>query len=361
MRENMNKKRVYILLTIVFLTLIIASSSIYYKYTSIPKSTTVKIYLFSGDENAEYNYTAYLKPNNIYDNLTSISNEEYVYTKLIQNISVTFKYNASFDENGNISLKYYTFINLISPKKWSKTFNRTKMNSINLNGDRGSITLDFNISPSKYLSIAKEISDETGTPLQDIIIEIVPHIEMQFIDKASKEIKDVTEPKFQIKLLKNSDKGVATYFEGFQHNKNTPLYDEKIILNDIPTADIYTSLGVLIISLSGLLSTDYFYIKSYGTPKIRRKTSILKYIKKILRENDDIIIETQVNPDKEYKMYSLVRLPNIDDLIKISEMLSKPILYFHDSSKQYVFYLLDEKQRYQYEIFSEGGYVEEKK
>ena len=354
-----NRKTIITICLAIFLAIFSISTSLYYINTFRSSENIRKIYIFSGVEKADYQYTANLIPNNIY-NKTQIVDDEFVYTRLVKNISIDFNYNASFDKIGNISVEYSYYINLISPNKWTKVVYESKVSKLDINGSYINIPMHFNIEPDKYFSMVKEIVSETGASYGKILIKIVPSIKLSFVDNELNTLKDVMIPKFQMTFTRNTEKGDIISFDGFKYGKKIPVYRNVVESNGENPAYIYLNLGAMIFSLGGVISTGYFYSRSFGISLFRRKRSLLASIHRFIKENEDIIIKTDDNISPINGEYTIVSLLSKDDLIRLSEILDKPVMYFNNNDGKHVFTILEENILYQYIAEVKGEDIEEK-
>ena len=346
----MSRKRISLIIFLgICISLFLISSTLYYISASKAKETIREIGVFTGKEEARYNYLARLKPNTIY-NVTIIKNSENVYTRLLQNISVNFRYSSSFDTPGNITIDYYYIIELVSSGKWVKTIYRGPKNNLTSYGQDASISMEIEIDPREYFAIAKEISMETGTAQGKIILRILPVINLEFTDENANKLKNNMEPMFQVTFAKDSEKGEITIFEGFRYERETPVYKKTVETNDRANRYALLYISFMVFSLGGVFSTGYLYKKSFGLPRITRKFGA-SHLEKIFRENEDLIVKSKDNLNALGRASKLIRVASISDMVRVSEILDKPIMYYAGFN-EHIFAIVDGEVVYQYVLES---------
>ena len=74
-----------------------------------------------------------------------------------------------------------------------------------------------------------------------------------------------------------------------------------------------------------------------------------KQIKKIQKKYRDWIVEVEEAPKRSVSV-DLVSTKSLEDLVKLSEELGKPIIHYVSNEKTHTFYVLDEAIHYQHKL-----------
>jgi hypothetical protein len=297
--------------------------------------------LLSYSQTGNYNYKAYLKNNTVYNGKEYLSpNEGNLFRKLVNNITGSFSYNFYISNTSQISGNY-KFLATIKTSEWSKTYTLINTKNFNLtNSTTYSFTENFPINYSFYEQKITEITNETGVGVQNAELIIKCNIKLTASSENANIYKSFT-PAINISLRKQtidiSDKLTFRSADSKTEQKTINIPDIKKEKN-MWTNITYAFLGITLVVFA-LTKTEKKPIS-----KLQRK---FRNIKKKYREYI-IEIEEPLNPEGvEY-----IHIKSMDDLIRLSEEMGKPIFYYDnpsESTEKYEFFVLEE---YTYYVFS---------
>lgn len=289
------KKILIIIITICFLL----SLFLFYYFF---KNNKKIIYSYQIDQ--DINYKVHLFDNSFIDESTLNENEMYI-TELIKNIDINFNYNFlgskniyldySYEIKGTIISKYINDQKIVWTKKYQLLYLIKKKDSkININE---TINLDF----VKFLKEVEEFR-------KNFTLSIDTVFNIEFIVS----VKDDN------KLIDNKFVSLISIPLGVQAFSITNDYLDKenkdiIIKNN----NYFYSFIPFII---GIILLIVFYKKIFN---IKTKTKYIKKLNKILKDYNDIIIETETKFD--LKNYKVIKVKNINEMIDLEDELRIPI------------------------------------
>jgi len=321
----------------------------------------------------KFDYVINLKPNSIYDTTTlkpptaavpttlpsfDLSGKPVVVTtsspstlqpgqtafvNLIDKINVNFGYQFVADKPVN-NLK--TIVDIIAtlevPQSWSKNF------ILLHNEQSGNITVNFPIDVASYTQLVKSIITETGVNADSYNLTITANIHTTG-DTAFGPINETFSPTMSGTIKNNVlvwDKELTTSKTGAISQTNN--VGTKSFGLSIPAAEIF--FGILsFIFLLCLLGMIMLYSKNRGMGP----SSFEREIEKIRKKYGTRIAESISNSEIEGEMP--VSMNSMEDLIKISDELGKPIVHQSGGSLGDVesYYVIDGNTKYEYS-FSKG-------
>lgn len=304
-----------------------------------PNTTEKTITLCRYAQEGQFYYTVYLKNNTIYNKTILQPNEATIFKKITDHIDASFNYNFNSYCNHTISGSY-TLIAQIKTDIWEKEYNlipKTTFNTDNFN-------IKFPINVTHYENIIKNITNEIGITAQNPLLNITC-----IITTTAKTdqgyIYDYFTPKLTIPLQKNiiEIKGNLTQTKqgALQTTIKTTAPEEN------KNSAINISVTTAIIFLIPLIPFAVFTENDYTKPTKTEKT-----VQKIKKKYGEWIVEIDTPP--KLTRVETIKTKSIDDLVKTSEEIGKPILYHYisesDAEKKHVFYVLDDLTCYIYTL-----------
>ena len=323
---------------------LISIFTIYYTHT-LPTEEQTTTPLCTYTHIATYNYTAKLIPNQLYNQTTLGPGEGTLYMRIIDHINLTLNYQFTCTTNYNItSTQYNTTIQLESPQKWTKTFTTTDLQEIfylNINTQNSSITLLLNTT--KIDDIVRVIGIQTGTTSTTYNLKIKPQIQTTAQTNAG-NINEVFTPTLTVEFKKETLEGNIILIQNLQQTKPGQITQTQTTPLPWVTTQRYTSYAFTATTTSGLTLTTTLYLKTKPT-KPRKKP-----LKEIITPYQEIILESTQEPTT----LTTIKVPTLEDLIKISENLLKPV--FHTTRPPtatkkrttHSFYIIDGQTKYEY-------------
>jgi hypothetical protein len=341
-------------LLILFTLLSVASIvAIYFTHqfsTEDTKTETLCTYVHRGI----YDYTAKLKPNNLYNQTTLKPDEGTLYIPIIDHIDITFFYELQCSRQTNTSLEYHVTMDLESPGKWVKVFTASEMqqmfqlsNTVNSNG--GASTT-FSVGPNEIKELVNLIDKETGTSSSSAFnLNVKP--EIYTVAKTDVgTINEVFDPTLAMEFTYAASEGNYISMEELQQTSPGAIQRiEKVFLQSIMNQRL-VAIAMAATSFVGLAFSIGFFIIN-KTAEIKPQ---IKPIEKIIAPHKEIIIDVAGEPS--YKGQEVtVPMNSLEDLIKLADGLDKPVFHLKkrvkDTSEKptRVFYVLDGLTRYEYE------------
>jgi hypothetical protein len=242
----------------------------------------------------------------------------------------------------NLKTFVYKIATLEVPQSWSKNF------ILLHNEQSGNITVNFPIDVANYAQLVKSIITETGVNTDSYNLTITANIHTTG-DTVSGPINETFSPTMSGTIKSNVlvwDKDLTNSKAGGITQTNN--VDNKSFGLSIPAAEIL--FGILsFIFLLCLLGLVILYSKNRGTGPSgfeREKQKIQKkYGTRIAESFSNTEIENQVP----------VYMHSIEDLVKVSDELGKPIVHQSGGSSGDVesYYVIDGNTKYEYS-FSKG-------
>lgn len=323
---------------------VILSSLYLYRIHSIPLSEEKIIILASYYYDISYDYIVFLKPNNVYNVSFLRAGEGIIYRRITDFIDFNMSYSFGVSTYGDGAIRYVITLILESPAGWERTICNISEGVIPFNGKEVRIIEKFKINPNAYWDLIEAIEKETGTSSSKYTIKIVPRIHV-YINTNVGLINEYYSPELNIVLDESSENGDIIIVSDGNDSGYKEIKERKIIYKNYLISQRYLSY-FLISSLScGLV---YFLLT------IIRSRPKVKSIEKTIGSINDILANIVEEPLSK-EGYTIVRVSSLEDLIKVSDNLLKPILLAKRENVPYgeqifTFYVIDGSTRYEYEI-----------
>ena len=344
---TLNKKlRIFIILaSIILLVSMIISLSIVLKND---KFIYKKKSLYSYSNKAKVDYIVTLKPNayDLFEGQKVLGQGNTYINDFVDEIKPSLTYEFSGEQSAEINGNYQVYGIIegsINNDKGSKTVWQKKV----IIQDKTS----FNSNSNKA-----EIKANSHFKLEDY---------RQLIDKAIKGLNVHFDIKFtvywNIQMTAKTDKGMIN--ENICPTMEIPLYSDTFVvggqLSQEKNGAIETtekiqapidknmeilSVTLMIVSLFSLVFFSIFTTSNIPDDPLKKK------IKKIFKEHGDRLVNLRnsINISNQVP----ICVAGINDLVRVSDEISRPILYIQDENSNQVtkFYVLDEKDIYLYEV-----------
>lgn len=339
----------------IFFTLFTIISLVYLAYASqLPTEEVLSTILCDYTQEGTYDYIAKLKqPNLIYDNkATLVSGEGTVYTPMTEYINVTFTYIFESNLNANSTIKYTTSEYVITPR-WTKQTFTIPQQTIQDVANKTSFSVSIPpIDPKSIGTLVSNINSEIGVSTGNYNMTITTTI----ILNAETTAGTINEPftaTLNLAFLRGTTEGDIVLIENLQTTKTGEITQTQTIYHNWVRNQQYASYMTSTIALVGLAISAFFYIKT--KPPVAPATSE-KLIQELMDPFEDIIVEAAQEPTPRGQ--TTVTMKTLEDLVKIADTLSKPIIHFQKPSAAEtkepidIFYVLDDITRYEYHITS---------
>lgn len=326
--------------TIIFIVFLILSVGFYLLST--------KIYILKNlnyNENGNVSYKVYLNDNKYYG--TEYLNEGMKYiTKLIDNVDLTFNYNASYDKE----IKYTTILKataelqIVDPDDNKNVIYNFKENLQDekikeTTGKNINISKNLKIDYQKYNKLVNEfkstygISADTSLKVTYLIYYTGSNDDFENIDKSKTYIVNIPLSEQTISISKSQD---------FNDNLKMSEETNKTTSNKLFMLISIISFIISIISGFGVIINIVYSNK--------RKSIYQKELDKILKHYDSYITESSSDVDETGK--TVVNIKSFKELLDVRKNIEKAIIFVKIDNSHSKFIIVDEDQIYKF-IFEE--------
>lgn len=305
------------------------------------KTNTIASYT----QNGNFDYTIYLKDNTVYNGRKTITPQDdlIAFRNIVDHVTGSFTYSFRSTETLTLTGDYKIFAR-IQTDIWTKEYTLASGSFTNNFAKEFPIDLEF------YENVTSAIDAETGVAATNPQLIIQCKISnIKTTENLDNFLLSSFNPSITIPLnkktidfpdeLKNQVTDVETNREEIvTQNVNTD--------KDQWTANSYIFIIAIIIFS---LVTRSNAVKLNETEKM---------VKKINKKYNEWIVELD-SPPKRPLGTEIVTIKNIEDLMKISEELGKPVMH-HVSEKDgaYTYFVLDDSVHYKYAIYDKEKYIE---
>ena len=334
--ESFENKLIKQIILMVF-TLILSLGMIYYALNNTNKES------ISYTQNGNVDYKVCLKENNFYSQNCLDKNMSYV-SSLIKNVGLTFNYDLNTSEQLNVKTEYEVTAKLVisNAENTSKYFeqkyilqDKTSEGISQINNEY-KISKNIDIDYDYYNTIASTFKSQYG-------VETNSYIEVSFqVFHTNKEIEDIRVPSPSPVILNIplSQKSININMTASGVNKQETQNIESSIFTLNNIICLFIGIIALIICLISSLK-----IAKMLTLIKEKKNNYDKFIEKILREYDRLIVETSTLP--KFNKYFLTKVNGFGELIDVRDNLRLPIMYYEVAKHQKChLYIIDNKNLY---------------
>ena len=296
-------------------------------------------------EKGDVNYLVCLKDNNFFEDQCLNSNMSYV-ASLINNISLNFNYqfNGNIDDLIN-NVDYQVNAKLIienidtKAKYYEKEFELVSKTDdiVSNNGTLYNLNKNINIDYEYFNNIANSFKSQYGVNSQsylEVYLNINKYSSYQDIPKSSL---------ISVKIPL-SQKAIEIKFN--THNLNNSI-DKSISSKSLIINGYFKFIiGVFLLLFSFVFLVVIVMIINNYRKKVSKYN---KFINKILREYDRLIVETSTIPN--YEDYNVLIINSFNELVDVRDNLRSPIMYCDVlSEKESLFYIINGNNLYLYTV-----------
>ena len=320
--------------------LIISAYSTYGAYVAYeqPITTEESVPIVEYTHTGKFSYIAYLKNNTVYNTNILYPGQGNIFKKITDHINASLSYRFSCNKIADMA-GIYEITAKIQTDLWSKEYTVTSNTAFSSNGSTANFNINFPIDYANFERIVNQINNETGVNAADTTLIISCNIDI--VAKTNEgNIYDSFAPSLSIPLKTN----IIEIDGNLTQSKSGVLEETQTIVQE---NSIEQSVYWGLTSVIFLVALALFYIFTKSDRIILNKAD--KQVKKILKKYGEWIVETEKLPVLVGS--KMISTKSLDDLVKISEELGKPIIYtITNSEKKHVFYVLDDQMHYQYVI-----------
>lgn len=346
-RKKLNSKKYYsfntrfIISLLVFMVLLTTSLILIIMSISKINEQTVDY-----KESSKIDYNVILKDDSFYDSkYFKETNKPKIYiSSLIKNIDTTFDYNFGVSENSNIQFKYNVVAKLVILNADStKVFYDDVLELITekqimlANDKRVNIHETIDLDYEYYNNIANTFRQNYGLNTTSYL-EVLINVSSKNLDN-NYDLDDTYSRSIKIPLAQQEvDISVA--------DDNSSNVHKVVVKNKLLVSNrLFISIGIiaLVIAVVCLIKIVNMILKVY-TPKLSKYD---RYIKKILKEYDRLIVNTTTAPN--ITDFRIVRINSFAELLDVHDNLNLPIRYYVITEHQKsIFYVAHHGEVYVY-------------
>lgn len=306
------------------ITLVLSIGTIYYALNNTEKEAV------SYSQYGNVDYKVCLKNNNFYTQNCLDKNMSYVST-LIKNVALTFDYDLSTSKDLDIKTEYEVDAKLVisNTDNTSKYYEQKYIlkpktsEGISKINNEYKISQNVDIDYDYYNAIASNFKSQYG-------IETNSYLEVSFqvyhTNSTTEDVK-VTSPSPVVLNIPLSQKSININMASSGINKQ----ETQNIESSIFTLKNIICLFIGVISLIICLISSLKVAKMLSLTK-EKKNNYDKFIEKILREYDRLIVETSTLP--KFNKYYITKVNSFGELIDVRDNLRLPIMYYEVAKHQ---------------------------
>lgn len=328
-RKNVKRIRKSIKYSIIMIAivLIIASMGNLIKVTTIEKTKTDTKQIYSYTNKFNYDYKVNLIPNKYIENTESKNKDAAYVTDLIDNIALKLNYTYEGQRQSELTYDYEiigrTKAVYIKDGQEQKILEKDevlkeKTNKVETNS-KIQIAEELNLNLKEKNDLLNEFKQKMGMSIKaDYTVILKVHIKTNI---ESQNIESWYEPTVEIDLAEktttitsNKDKEDTQYI--------AKKYQEPI-----------KSPTVIIVDIIAVVVAVYLLIYANRAQTTNRVKNEYKYeLNRILKLCQDKIVQISTKPETDDE--NTVYVKDFGEIIKLSEELFKPILYYFDSKEE---------------------------
>ena len=293
------------------------------------------------NEKSNIDYKVYLKDNDFYD--TNYLGKDMVYVaSLIDHISTKFNYSFKIDEKENINFTY-DIVGKLSIRDvesgnvyFEKDYTILKeKKELIRDKDSFNLTENINIDYNKYNTLANKFRQKYGVDAKsDLVVYL--RINKNSVMNSNIKLNNTSNMSLTIPLSKSAVNINLSYKEVNSSNKVVSKKSYKI-------ANFSSFMfSVLLFILAFIFVIILLIMLSKLT---KSKSNYDRYIAKLLKEYDRLIVETTSKPDTKGK--TIIDIKDFKELLDVRDNLNLPIKYFIVNEHQKCnFYINHEDELY---------------
>lgn len=294
-------------------------------------------------ENSSIDYKVFLKENDFYEDEFLGKDKVYV-ASLIKKIDANFNYTFKIDTKTDVDFKYDIIGTLVIADSMGKNVFFEKDYKLLENGTASIVHGTFeninkviSIDYDYYNNLANKFKINYGiNTTSNLIVKLK-------VNEVSKDDNiDLNNNSELMLTIPLSEREVNIEMDYKEVNKNSMLVSNgSVKVNSY----LYLAIGIVLLMIS------IFFMSKLLSSETNNTSKYDKYIKKILKEYDRLIVNTKTAPDTKSK--KLVEVDSFDELLDVRDNLKLPIKYYvvteHEECK---FYINHEEEIYLYVVSS---------
>lgn len=291
----------------------------------------------------QISYKVYLKPNSFYKEKYLEMNRAYV-ASLIDYIVINYNYLFNIEKLTNMDFSYRIIAELIIENNKGTSFvdekyvirdnvNKRLENDGMFNIDER-VTIDYGF----YNTLANKFKVETGVDINGYL-NVYLEVDKKTDETLNYKIAESTKSNIKIPL---SERALEINFD----SNNGGAKKQVFPLGKVTFNPTYLAIEIIL-----FIITAYFFVKimKYLSTLISVKTPYDKFIKKILKDYDRLIVETRT--DFNMTNYNVITVNKFSELLDVRDNLKLPIIYYNiKKHEKGIFYIKNNTDVYIYVV-----------
>jgi len=299
----------------------------------------VSIPVVNYQQQGNFHYTVHLKPSPLFQT-TELGPGQVYFTRLVDNITMTFSYLFSSDQPlEEVEFNYQANAAFGSAGLWEKQFVLVPPTITAL--DHSSFSFSFALPIPQFIELLETFREETGTGMPSPQLSVKVQIQPQ----ASTEYGPITEP-FEQTLVFHFEDAMIRVEEELKKSQSATMTETKLApVPGLAWIIIPSGIGILVSSfLLAYLSYSYTQLRS-SIPTAEKE---LRHAEKKLQ---GLLVQTdKLPPVGEGQV--LIRLNSLPDLVNLAEETFRPVVYSANEGR-FVYCMTDGSGTVRYEYASE--------
>ncbi len=286
-------------------------------------------------EKSNLDYKVYLKENNFYEQDYLGKDMLYV-ASLIDHIDVDFNYNFMIDKNTSVDFTYDIIGKLVIADANGKSVfyekEYTLLESATDSMDNNStyqLAKSVSIDYPYYNSLANQFRINYGV---DTTSNLTVYFKIKQNNDKAKETFVLNNDSVMSVTIPLSEKAVDIKLDYNEINDNKEVLDNSVVM---VSNYLYIGLGILSILISLYSVVKLLRFVGYS---IVKKSNYDKYINKLLKEYDRLIIETTTPP--LLKDHNIIKINKFQELLDARDNLKLPVKYYVVSKHQKCYFYI---------------------
>ena len=330
-------------LIIMFVFLVVFMvTSVFFLEKSLTQAT---VHQFSYNETSNLDFKTCLKENDYFTEKCLPKDRQYI-ANLIEYIDADFKYNFNASSSFDYNYTYSIVARIIATEKndankvlYDKSEKLLDSKIVNMKDSKDfSIDETVTIDYIKYNELMNSFrKDYTLTLDSNLIVTLNVNVEGAY---ENIDDKIMSNQSIDLKIpLSEQTLDIGMNYKDINTSESFKKEAGETDFNKL----LYVSLSVC---FSLLTITVIVLLLSFIKKITRQKSNYEKLLEKILREFNQIIVETKNVPN--FKDYNIISISSFEELLDVRETISKPILYIKVHNQKSCFMIIDGEEIFQY-------------
>jgi hypothetical protein len=306
---------------------------------------TVTSTLYNYQDQGVFDYTAILVPNFIYNKTTLGKGEGTIFRKITDGIVLNFTYTFICSNSSNITVGYKTY-EYVTTSLWTKTIAEIPEETLNTTGTEANLLINDvpTLNVSSIEGLVSSINQETGIYTTQITVNVTLQIAVN-ADYDGGSISDLFTPQLTADFSSTATEGDIISIGGLENLKTGNVTNTETVPRPWVVTERQVSAGFFLASVLGLVISGWLYVKN--KPPLREVT-LDEIVEEFIAPYEEIIFETAGEPKNE-EATTVVKMKTLENLARIPDVLSKPVLQTQKSDGKIEFQVVDGNTRYKYE------------